>query len=70
MKRKRDDYKHRDLLGQVIEYAAGVARFNLVEFLDDQINLRLRLPEDYSSEALEKLKPDYDKLTNRSSDYH
>ena len=26
---KRDDFKHRDLIGQAVEYAAGIAKFPL-----------------------------------------
>ncbi len=40
---KRDDYKHRDLIGQIIEYASGISKFN-----KDKFN---QLYQDYNNSA-------------------
>ena len=55
-------YRRKPAANHITFYGKTKA-FMIVEFLDEKINLRLRLPDDYSSAILEKLKPDYDKLT-------
>jgi len=58
----RFKYRRKPAASHITFYGKTKA-FMVVEFLDEQVKLRLRLPEDYSNELLEKLKSDYDKLT-------